>query len=83
MCKIFKSNPITVGWICPCEECKKEKRMKYRLDQLELCNNPECVDGKALQRIEGILTTEVVNCPYCEGRGFILKGSGYRPSEKK
>ena len=43
------------------------------MDQLELCPNIECDGGIALEKINGIATTQPIKCPECNGRGFKKK----------
>jgi len=48
-------------------------KIGYFLDDLELCNSIDCDKGKALKVIDGIITTQIVDCTACGGYGFKQK----------
>lgn len=45
----------------------------HDLDDVVLCKALGCDQGKAMAIRNGMMTTEVIDCPECKGRGFKIR----------
>ena len=54
------------------EHLEKESEVSSA-DKYTLCTSLKCDKGKTLEVVDGVMTTRLVNCSICNGRGFRLK----------